>query len=354
MPFAPRVRKQVLKALEEFILPALRTPGVLQVLAEPPFDFSQAEHWPVQRELLPDKEHAPLQMIRNWEQERLMTLSIPTFYFVYDGIGYEQVGMTKSLVARLASCQQAEQNGITQLRLPSPAFLCYPPYIPRSSGAPRAEPWPEAGRLLGIKLLEESILIFLNFRGTGEPSTHNLEINDATIAQMTKIYMAELRHGDKEGAQAQLLAMMCRLKRHVAEKTPGISNSCWVSPTVALPPSNIPVSSRNRELCRQLMEYVQTHLHMPLSLKLLAARLDVSAVHLNTIFKQTHGITVMRYVTQQRIIAAREIIAHNPERISDVAKLVGFANASSFCAVFHKHTGMTPNEYRHQERSLRK
>ena len=54
----------------------------------------------------------------------------------------------------------------------------------------------------------------------------------------------------------------------------------------------------------------------------------------------------MRYVTIQRINAAKGLLMQTNERISDVAILVGFATSASFCNVFRKHTGLTPNEYR--------
>ena len=49
MPFAPQIRKQVLQALEEHILPMLRDTVIFQVRIAPPFDLAPAEHWEIKQ-----------------------------------------------------------------------------------------------------------------------------------------------------------------------------------------------------------------------------------------------------------------------------------------------------------------
>ena len=94
------------------------------------------------------------------------------------------------------------------------------------------------------------------------------------------------------------------------------------------------------------MDYVQTHLDHNLSREVLAARFKISAVHLNRLFLQTEGVSVMRYVTLQRINAAKTMLSKGNESIEDIAHFVGFANGSSFGTVFRRCTGKSPRAFR--------
>jgi len=348
MPFAPQIRKDILNVLEEIIIPALQSQHLTQILAEPPFDFSTLEHQILQKGFLADKEYAPLQTEQIWEKQYIASVNTPTIMFAYDGICYERIGITKETAKQLNATQRKAVGGVNLLQLPAPALLSHPAFMPRSRGVPRPESLAHSGRSLLYRLTKSGIYVALNVRGPEEEyATHNLEINDPVLAQMANLYIEELRARDNlEGARAQQLAFTHRLQRHLLHHRPAISNSCWVIPPKNNSTLSRSLSSKNMELCRDLAEYVIMHLHSSLTLKKLAAHFGVSTVHLNSTFKQAQGITVMRYVTQLRIEAAKKIIVEQPERINDVAKLVGFSSSASFCIVFRKHTGISPNKFR--------
>jgi AraC-like DNA-binding protein len=344
MPFAPAIRKNIFKVLEEKIIPALESQKVPQVLAEPPFDFSCVKHEVLKKRFLEDKEHAPLQSVQSWKSAMVMSTNVPTFMFAYEGICYERVGITKKQARQLDAQQRKSHGGVNLLQLPAPSLLCHPAFMLRSLGAPRPESLMHSGRALMYRLTKNGIWISLNARGAEEESvTHPLEINDAALVQMGMLYMDELRSGEQTGAQALQLALLYHLKRYLLHHRPAISNSSWVTPSDDLPSS---LSSQNKKLCRDATEFIVTHLHSPLTLKDLANYFTVSTVHLNHIFKQAKGTTVMRYVTQLRIEAAKAILRDSSERINDVADLVGFSSAASFGLVFRNYTGLSPREFR--------
>lgn len=134
MPFAPRIRKDILKALDDYIIPALQSQEILQVQAEPPFDFSSTSHWMEQKAFLPDQPHAHLQKLRRWETQRMISVNYPTFGFAYDGIGYERIGITASTAESMKASQHQIPAGITVVRLPAPGIICYPESCPHSAG----------------------------------------------------------------------------------------------------------------------------------------------------------------------------------------------------------------------------
>lgn len=134
MPFAPRIRKDILKALDNHIIPALQSQQVIQILAAPPFDFSAVEYETERKQPLPDKEQRALQIIRCWEKQGMVSVRDTAFGFVYAGITYETIGITKAMAHEMRAGGIRPPGGITVLRLPAPGIICYLPHIPRSNG----------------------------------------------------------------------------------------------------------------------------------------------------------------------------------------------------------------------------
>jgi AraC-like DNA-binding protein len=347
VPFAPQVRKHVLQALDEYIIPALRVQNVVQILAELPYDFSGVEHHIERRKLLPHKMHGPLQMVRHWKEERMVSSSMLNFGFVYEGISYERVGVTTAQ-AKTVKSPSLSPAGITRVHLQSPAIICYPPCTLHSDGSLPANRWPGKTRVFCFNLTQNDLRLSISERDVQTASsTHRLQVNDPLLVQMGQIYLDELRQRDvSSGAQAQLLAFMQRLKRNLERHKPGFANSCWVDATQVNRKIDETDNPRHQELCTEIVEYIHSHLHLQLTLSLLAQRFGFSEFHLNCIFKQVLGMTVVQYVALQRIETAKFMMLNTQERINDVAQLTGFASAASFCNVFRKHTGLSPNEFR--------
>ncbi|MFD0671400.1 response regulator [Cohnella sp. GCM10027633] len=90
-----------------------------------------------------------------------------------------------------------------------------------------------------------------------------------------------------------------------------------------------------------------------LSLTMLAERFHINATYLSELFKKQTGTTFVDYVAQVRIGKAAELLRDPQLRLSDIAELVGFANASYLSSVFKKHYGISPNEFRAQASSFR-
>lgn len=354
MPFAPQVRKQVLQALDEHIIPALQAVPVVQILAAPPFDFSTVEHHVEQQKLLPHKTFSPLQISLRWPREHMVAIQMPCFGFVYEGVSQERVGVTTAMGTKSRAAQPA---GITRVHIPAPGIICYPPFAVHSDGHESNPVDPRLTRVFCFRLTENDVRVMIAERDTRHVTvTHHLQIGDALLAQLGAIYLDELQQaGSAQSSQAQLLAFMTRLRRYVYEEKPGFSNSCWPDLTDTTDKIAASGDTRHQALCREVVDYIQRNLHLPLRLDEIAKRFEISRFHLNCIFRQVLGTTVMHYVTQQRIEVAREIIERSPEPVHDIAQLTGFASTSSFCTVFRKHTGFTPNEYRQEvQRKMRK
>ena len=347
MPVAPSIRKSILQALDEHIIPALQERRIPQLLAEPPFDFSEAEHWVLQKELLPNKEPAPLQVEQRWPKAGVMSFSMPLIMFAYRGVCFERIGITQFMAQSMESKGKPAPGGVLILRLPAPALLSHSAHMLRSVGGHRPESQTESGEALICRVMPNGLRVSLNGYGPEVYATHNLEIIDSGLAQLGFLYLDELRQKDaRQSAQALQLALMYRLKRFITQGKCTIANSSWVYPKGQSSAEGQALSAKNQQIYHDLLEYILANLHLPLTLNDLAERAGVSSVHLNTLFKQAHNVTLMRYMTQLRIDSAKRMILYTAERISDVALLVGFSSPASFSIVFRKHTGFSPHRFR--------
>lgn len=100
-----------------------------------------------------------------------------------------------------------------------------------------------------------------------------------------------------------------------------------------------------------IRRYIEQSYMNELSLTMLADRFHINPTYLSELFKKQIGTTFSDYLTQVRIGKAAEWLRDPHMRLSDIAELVGFANASYLSSVFKKHYGVSPNEYRNHSAS---
>jgi YesN/AraC family two-component response regulator len=101
-------------------------------------------------------------------------------------------------------------------------------------------------------------------------------------------------------------------------------------------------------LIQKVINYVNMHLDMPLSLRKLSEKYYISPSYLSWLFKQETGTTLTDYINVQRVrCAARQLIATNSS-ISMIAAEVGIMDVNYFSKIFKKNIGVTPTQYRRE------
>lgn len=107
-----------------------------------------------------------------------------------------------------------------------------------------------------------------------------------------------------------------------------------------------PHSSHHDEVIIKVQEWLQGNFQQSVQMKTLAGRFGMSERSLSRRFKQASNTTPLQYLQEQRIEHAKELLKHSNLVISEVSDQIGYSDASHFCSLFKKHTGVTPNEYR--------
>jgi len=82
------------------------------------------------------------------------------------------------------------------------------------------------------------------------------------------------------------------------------------------------------------------------SLASLAAIAGVHPVHLSREFHRHYHMTVGEYIRKRRIEHATELLSRSELSLAEIASSCGFSDQSHFCALFKKHSGMTPAKFR--------
>ena len=94
-----------------------------------------------------------------------------------------------------------------------------------------------------------------------------------------------------------------------------------------------------RERVEQIKKYITAHVEEKLDLDEIAGKF-----YMNRYFKKETGFTVLQYVTNQKIIAAKALLKKGTS-VTDVALKLSYNSDSHFISVFKKNTGITPKKY---------
>ena len=82
------------------------------------------------------------------------------------------------------------------------------------------------------------------------------------------------------------------------------------------------------------------------SLDELAEKYNISVSHLSHCFKRITGSSVMGYLLQCRLSAAKKMLTHSRSTVSEIVDACGFSDSSNFSRTFKENTGLTPSDFR--------
>jgi len=101
---------------------------------------------------------------------------------------------------------------------------------------------------------------------------------------------------------------------------------------------------------RRCVTYIDANIAADLSLSTLAAIQNVNASYLSTQFRREVGKTVTEYVTERRMDLAARLLITSALQIQTIAQHCGMSDVNYFSKLFKKQYGVTPRQYRAENR----
>lgn len=105
-------------------------------------------------------------------------------------------------------------------------------------------------------------------------------------------------------------------------------------------------SSQEFYIAQKVRDYIVAHYDKDISISKICDLFDVSDYKIQRDFSLCYGTSVYQYVKSERIRQAIYLLSSNENSIGEIARQVGYANASKFCASFKRATGKLPKDFK--------
>ncbi len=109
--------------------------------------------------------------------------------------------------------------------------------------------------------------------------------------------------------------------------------------------------SQSSDIIGQVISFVDQHYMHDVGIGQIAEHLHITPNYLSTLFHKKTGATFMVYLTETRMLRAKELLADPNIQIQQVAEQVGYTSARYFTKLFTEFVGCYPSEYRSRFRS---
>lgn len=97
--------------------------------------------------------------------------------------------------------------------------------------------------------------------------------------------------------------------------------------------------------------WLSHHYTEDVSLEQAAESMGMSTFYFSRLFRTSYNQTFVEYLTAYRIDRAAELLRATEIPVREIAPRVGYADSNYFSKVFKRHTGLTPTEYRQQNKT---
>ena len=98
------------------------------------------------------------------------------------------------------------------------------------------------------------------------------------------------------------------------------------------------------ELLDRINGYIEEYYATHITIDDLARKFYVSNSTISHLFKQKMGVSLYRYITQRRLIAAKALIARKIP-MEEISHMVGFVDYSTFYRAFKQEFGISPRQF---------
>lgn len=103
---------------------------------------------------------------------------------------------------------------------------------------------------------------------------------------------------------------------------------------------------------RKAKSIIANNLESIISVKQLSNQLGITADYLCKVFKASEGLSIKRYISEQRLKTAAYLLKHTDYSLIDICQLCGFSSQDYFAKLFKAFWGESPAKYRIQHSDI--
>lgn len=146
---------------------------------------------------------------------------------------------------------------------------------------------------------------------------------------------------------AEASGSMSRISSHIfrLEDLKDYYRQFYLNVTAMLRPYSVYNSDDTIE---NIKVYIQRNYQQNLTQDLLASLFYMNRSYLSSQFRKRTGDKFVDYLNDVRLTHAEELLQNSDQRMSQIARAVGYDNEKYFYRIFKKRTGMTPEQYRNR------
>jgi len=89
-------------------------------------------------------------------------------------------------------------------------------------------------------------------------------------------------------------------------------------------------------------------------MNIIAAKLNKEYSYLSRLFSDAEGITIEKYIIQQKVEKVKELLEYGELNLNEIADRMGYSSSAHLSTQFKSVTGMPPSKYKIQPTSNRK
>ncbi len=120
----------------------------------------------------------------------------------------------------------------------------------------------------------------------------------------------------------------------------------WLGFVFSQLPESTVEDTESQDVVETLRRYIREHISEELGRNELANLVFLNPDYLSHVFRERTGMSLVDFITAERMKKARELLSTTDQSIRDIALSVGYSNISYFSRQFKRVQGQTPLEFR--------
>jgi AraC family transcriptional regulator, transcriptional activator of pobA len=155
------------------------------------------------------------------------------------------------------------------------------------------------------------------------------------------------------GEQREWSEHLAALEREVRERRDGYEEAAVARLTLLLVGASRLAADvvgdlrlKDEPLLAEVFGFIEAHYHDPISLRHVAAAVNLSPAHLTTTVRRKTGRTVQEWIGERRMAQARRLLVATDLTVEEIARRTGYADSAYFVRCFRRDHGSTPLRWR--------